>query len=127
MNTRKFAFAVTAALSVAALSACGSSASEEPQEPPVETSEAPEEPEETVELDPAEMSGDLDQEQTQIFTEYALDKVDADICEFVHFTLPKEDLTGVVNLAMDVAGFEQGVESMSRVGVMRYAQEECDY
>lgn len=126
MKARKMSLAAAAALALGVLTACGGT-DPEPQE-----TDAPESAEETptaepVEMNPEKMTGELDQEQTQVFTEYALDKVDEDVCNLVHFTLPKEDLTGVVNLILDAVGRDQGVESVSRVGVMRHAQDKCDY
>jgi len=111
-----------AALLFLTVAACAPAQSEV-EEPESEQTEV----EETVELDPEKMTGSLNQEQSKIFTEYALEKVEGDICEFVQATLPKEDLNGVKNLVMDVAGYSQEIESIRLAGIMSLAIDECDY
>lgn len=138
MRTRKVALIGAALFAIGSLAACGSDSDtrEEPTAAVGSGSEAEAEPEaepedeedaEAVEFDPEKMSGELDQKQSEIFIEYALKAQDKDICELVDSSFPQDEVEGVRDLVLENPGKEQGVESVSVVGVMKHAYRECGY
>lgn len=120
MKIRKFELVVAGALALGLVSGCGSS-EPEPEESPVEIVD-----EDPVELDPEKMTGELTYEQSGIFAEYALNKVQTSVCDSIYVDTMKDDARGVVNLALDAVGRDLGVESISASGVLHYWQTECD-
>lgn len=138
MRTRKVAMIGAALFAIGSLSACGSNSDtrEEPTaavgsgseaEAEAEAEPEDEEDEDAVEFEPEKMSGELDQKQSEIFIEYALKIQDEDICELVDSSFPQDEVEAVRDLVLENPGKEQGVESVSVVGVMKHAYRECGY
>lgn len=122
MNTRKIITLATAALfAIGTLTACGGAESE-----PTETSK-PTPTVEPIELDPEKMTGKLNQEQSVIFVGHTMESFDVDVCEMVGADLAPSDTKGIINLTMDLAGYEQDVERITGMGSLIYARDTCDY
>lgn len=118
MKTRKRLIPVVAL--IMAMTAACAPPDEEPQDQPVQ--EVP------VEIDPESLSGSLSQDESVAFSEFATEKSNLDICEFIGADLNPDDINGYINLLMDLGGGNrQGIERINQMGVSIHAREVCDY